>query len=255
MGSIHFESIATAIPPQKITSSDIINRASDFVSDEVIEMMGNMQIDTRYSVVDNFVDYLTGNIERKLITDVNALAVESIESCLERAKNSSDVGLLITITNTAARHLPCMSYELIAMTSPELIPRDINSINMQNQGCSVLVKAFEVASWYLKANPNKQVLITVAEAHTAMLASPLSERKIHSFHEIRAIKDNDLKQEEMLHLTNLINNFLFGDGAVSILLSHDEHAEDLKCSHLTNIDPSDTELLHMDEGGSLRLCP
>ncbi len=249
MGSIQIESIASSVPPQNISSQDFINKASNIASDQVIDMMAHMNIESRYSVIENYVNYLSGEVDRNLIHNVNDLALQSIESCIEHAKEPLDIGLFITITNTAARPLPCMAYELIAMTSPQQLPRDVCVVNMQNQGCSVLVKAIEMALCYMQANPGKHALITIAEAQTAMTTTTLNHKKILSFKEISSLETNERGQES-LKLNNLINSFLFGDGAISMVLSYQPEIEDCQFYHLTNINPRDTELLHMDEGGS-----
>lgn len=250
MNAVNIVSIASVVPEQVVTSAEIINQASGIVSNDVINMMESMSIKQRYSVVEDYANYLTGRRKRNLITDINELAVKSIKKCIESANKKLDICLVITITNTAMRPLPCMAYEIIAKTDESIIPRDVSVINMQNQGCSALVKAIEIARFFM-ANTRKQALITVAEVHTAMSAPTLNKRVI-GFHEIQELSNDNDKNNATRILNNLINSYLFGDGAVSLLLENDDSEHTFQCHHLTNISMNDTEVLHMDEGGSLK---
>ncbi|WP_242604521.1 hypothetical protein [Legionella gresilensis] len=237
---IRIESIATALPSQYISSEDFVNKLDGYITDGVAEMLQSMAIKNRYSVVENYPDYLAGKVKRNLTTDVNGLAVESIHKCLAKAKCES-LGLFIAITNTAVRPLPCTGYEILSLVSSDLIPRDVNVVNMQNQGCSVLIKALEIGHDYLASHPDKKVLITVSEAHTALIDSLEDKGKVFSFKELGNVAcDENEKTQEMEKLHNLINSYLFGDGSVSLLLGNNETKTDFH--HITNIESSDTEL-------------
>lgn len=254
MGSLEILSVASDLPQQCVASKDLLDKASGHLSTQVIDMLQSMDIDKRYSVVENYPQYLAGEEQRKLMSGVNELGANSIRKCLAQFPHDLDVGLLIAVTNTAERPLPCMAYELISMMDDDMMPHDINIINMQNQGCSALIKAFEIASYFLKAHPHKHVVISVAETHTAMVSSVLANKSIVSFGEIKEIQDVTEQKEAQMALNNLINSYLFGDGAVSLLLGHGTQEDSFESYHLTNIDASDSEILCMNEGGSKIPC-
>lgn len=246
---IKIESIATAIPPQSIATEILLNDLGRFTSDAVVEMIQSMAIENRYSVVFDYSKYLIGERKREIIADVNMLAVESIHKCLDNDVNCQSICLFIAITNTAARPLPCTGYEILSMVSADLIPREVNIINMQNQGCSVLIKAMEIANDFLTCHPDKKVLITVSETHTALLEPINSKGLVLSFNEIsNQVRDGTERALQLEKLHNLISSCLFGDGAVSLLLKNDQI--EFKCRHLTNIKANDVDLLYMDEGGT-----
>ncbi|WED43220.1 3-oxoacyl-[acyl-carrier-protein] synthase III C-terminal domain-containing protein [Legionella cardiaca] len=251
MHDIDIVSIASVVPEQAVLSSEIIKEANGNISPEVRTMFDAMAIHQRYSVVEDYPRYLSGKKQRALIQDINELAVDSIHRCINATDKALNIGLFITITNTAMRPLPCMAYEVIAKINPTILPREVSVINMQNQGCSTLVKAIEIAQSFLATNLGKQALITVAETHTAMSA-PTLKRKSIGFKEIRELANEQKRQEETLNLNNLINSYLFGDGAVSLLLQSNENENKFECFHLTNCSCKDTEILHMDEGGSYK---
>lgn len=190
MGSIEILSVASTVPEQHVASKDILNQASKKVSPQALEMLEQMDIENRYSIIENYPEYLCGKCERKIMIGVNDLVINSINKCVARFGHDLNIGLLIAVTNTAERPLPCMAYEILSKTEDNLLPHDINIINMQNQGCSALIKAFELASYFLQANPDKQVVVCVGEAHTAMVSPTLSGEKIFSFREIKEFHDN-----------------------------------------------------------------
>lgn len=254
MGSIEILSVASAVPQQNVSSKDLLNKASAHISAQAMEMLQTMDIEKRYSVVDDYPSFLTGEKNRALLTGTNELGVESIKKCIEKFPNDLDIGLFITVTNTAERPLPCMAYELISMVDDDYLPHNVNVINMQNQGCSALIKALELASYYLQANSKKQVMICVSEAHTAMMSPALSAKSIYSFGEIKEINDPLEQQQAMTNLNNLINSYLFGDGAVSLILGYGNESNNFESHHLTNIEASDSEILCMNEGGSKIPC-
>lgn len=250
MGSIEILSVASAVPEQLVASKDILNYASQKVSQPTLEMLEQMDIQNRYSIIENYPEYLCGQCDRKIMVGVNDLVLDSMTQCVARFPHDLNVGLLIAVTNTAERPLPCMAYEILSKTENSLLPHDINIVNMQNQGCSAMIKAFELASYFLQANPEKHVIVCVGEAHTAMISPALSGKKIFSFKEIQAFNEGKSQKDAASALNNLINSYLFGDGAVSFLLGHSILDDGFESYHLTNIEPSDSEILVMNEGGS-----
>ncbi len=161
MNSLKILSIASELPSQKVSSKDILNKIEYRISEKTSEMLQAMDIENRYAVVDEYPKYLVGESDRKLFVGVNELGANSIKRCLGQFHHHSNIGLFIALTNTAERPFPCMAYEIISKVDESLLPRNINIINMQNQGCSTLIKAFELAHYYLQTFPNKQVMICV----------------------------------------------------------------------------------------------
>ncbi len=246
---INVVAIATAVPEQVILSEEIINELKGQLSDGTLEMLEHMCVNQRYSVIEDYPKFMSGKKERKLICDVNKLATDSINNCVELAKDQLNIGLFIAITNTASRPLPCTAFELAGLVDSTIIPRDANILNLQNQGCSIMVKALEVAQMYLALHEDKQVLITIAETHTAMLP-PVGKASVHSFQEIEQLPPSYDKTEAHKNLIHLLNQYLFGDGAISMLLDNNRESSFVS-KHLTNISKKDINILYMNEGGSL----
>jgi len=139
-----------------------------------------------------------------------------------------------------------------------VLSRSISTVSMQAQGCSVLLKAVEVAQWYLCANPGKVALILMSEAHTPYI-SPLLGAEYLGYREIARLRRKNRAEDfdterERLNTTCAIQAMLFGDGAVALLLgTQDGLAAFGPISHLTNDEPDDVNLLTM-EGGGLHPC-
>jgi 3-oxoacyl-[acyl-carrier-protein] synthase III len=246
--NISLLSIATAVPDNVVETDAMLSVLSSKLTSELKDIISHLGVKQRYSVVEDYPNYLNKTASRKLISSTSKLAAQAIQRCIEKHPNPTNIGLLIAITNTADRPLPCLSYELINEFS-ELLPRGINTINMQNQGCSVLLKAVDIARCYLALNPEQQVLIVAAESHTAF-AESMRNDMCYGYHELH--KSNPTDKNAFLDTQMLVEAFLFGDGAVALLFGKEDAAFNFgSIIHLTNVRKDDTELLSINEGGAL----
>src|SRR6185437_4451568 len=111
-------------------------------------------------------------------------------------------------------------------------------------------KSIEVAQWYLASNPGKLAMVLMAEAHTPYVA-PLLRDEYYGFREvIRMRKEQKLNEVEFekkrLDTTFVIQSMLFGDGAVALLVGHEEGKPSFgPIAHLTNEETGDADLLTM----------
>lgn len=243
-------SIATHVPGKKISTASMLESFEGRLSPELADTLLRLEVESRYSIVSNFPDYLAGKAPRELITTTTDLGIEAVKKCFSKADpKEKPIGLMMVATDTPNRPLPCLGYELLT-AFPDEIPHDINIVNMQNQGCSVLPKMFEMAGYYLKANPERRALIVASEGHTGY-AAPRSEPYFHGLRQLQELSGDKVNAVE-----ELLEAFLFGDGAVAILLGADEESPVFlprvgPFTHLTNQDRTDLELLSMNEGGVL----
>jgi len=145
--------------------------------------------------------------------------------------------------------LPCLASEIMGRTHG-LLSRSLRTVNMQAQGCSVLLKSIEVAQWYLAANPGKLAIVVMAEAHTPYVA-PLLSNEYSGYREIVRLRkerklDPEQFEQQRLDTTFVIQSMLFGDGAVALLVGTEEGKPAFgPISHLTNDQPTDMNLLTM----------
>lgn len=244
-------SIATYVPENPVSTERMLQAFDGRVSAELADTLRRLDIVNRYSIVEDFPAYISGNSNRRLESSTTALALRAVDKCLGKFDHQErPIGLLLVATDTSDRPLPCFGYQLLAELEGR-VSRDINVVNMQNQGCSVLPKMFEMAGYYLKANPEKSALIVASEGHTGFLGSR-NEPHFPGLSELPGRPRAEAKAVEQL-----LESFLFGDGAVAIVLGSSDLpnpsglAQVGPFSHLTNQEKTDTDLLTMNEGGIL----
>src|SRR6267142_2703970 len=192
---INLMSAATATPPHQFKTTELVASLMHKLSPELINTICSLGVDKRYSVMDNYPEFLEGQ-PMNASASTTSLGVDATRRCIEEwGGDASRVGLLIAATNTPDRMLPCLASEVMGQTHG-LLSRSLRTVSMQAQGCSVLLKSIEVAQWYLAANPGKLAMVLMAEAHTPYVA-PLLRDEYHGFREvIRMRKEQQLNETQ-----------------------------------------------------------
>ena len=247
---ISLVSASTATPQNKFSTTELVASMMHKLSPELINTICSLGVDNRYSTMKNYADFLTG-APMNSNSSTTELGVDATRKCIEEwGGDPNQIGLLIAATNTPDQLLPCLASEIMGRTHG-LLPRSMSTVSMQSQGCSVLLKSVEVASWYLAANPGKLAVVTMAEAHTPYVA-PLLRDEYYGFREVARMRKNDQLtdeqfEQERTETTLAIQSMLFGDGAVALLLGTDQSGKPSfgPISHLTNDSPDDMNLLTM----------
>jgi len=246
---INLMASATSTPQQKFSTTELVAALMHKLSPELINTISSLGVDQRYSVMDNYPEFLEGgNINPSDTT--TSLGVAATKKCVEQwGGDPAKIGLLVAATNTPEQMLPCLASEVMAQTHG-LLSRSLRTVSMQSQGCSVLLKSVEVAQWYLAANPNKLAIVLMSEAHTPFVA-PLIGSEYFGYRELvrlrREEKIDSVSFDKMrLDTTFMIQSMLFGDGAVALLIGKEEGKPAFgPISHLTNDDIEDVKLLTM----------
>jgi 3-oxoacyl-[acyl-carrier-protein] synthase III len=251
---INLLSAATSTPRHAFKTTDLTSSLMHKLSPELINTLNSLGVDQRYSVVDNYPDFLSGKPKHSH-SSTTELGVGATKRCIEEWQGDpSRIGLFIAATNTPDQMLPCLASEVMGKTHG-LLSRSIRTVSMQAQGCSVLLKSIEVAQWYLAANPGQLAMVLMAEAHTRY-AAPLLREEYYGFRElVKLRKEQKLNatqfDQKRLDTTFVIQSMLFGDGAVALLVGNDEGKPAFgPISHLTNDQPDDENLLTMTSNSS-----
>jgi len=251
---INLLSAATSTPRHAFKTTDLSNALMHKLSPELINTLNSLGVDQRYSVMDNYPDFLAGK-PMNARSSTTELGVGATKRCIEEWQGDpSRIGLLIAATNTPDQMLPCLASEVMGQTHG-LLSRSLRTVSMQAQGCSVLLKSIEVAQWYLAANPGKLAMVLMAEAHTPYVA-PLLRDEYHGFREvIRMRKEQKLNESQFsqkrMDTTFVIQSMLFGDGAVALLVGKEEGKPSFgPICHLTNENTDDVNLLTMNSNSS-----
>lgn len=251
---INLLSAATSTPKHAFKTTDLSNALMHKLSPELINTLNSLGVDQRYSVMDNYPDFLAGQ-PMNARSSTTELGVGATKRCVEEWQGDpSRIGLLVAATNTPDQMLPCLASEVMGQTHG-LLSRSLRTVSMQAQGCSVLLKSIEVAQWYLAANPGKLAMVLMAEAHTPYVA-PLLRNEYHGFREvIRMRKEQKLNESQFaqkrMDTTFVIQSMLFGDGAVALLVGKEEGKPSFgPICHLTNENTDDVNLLTMNSNSS-----
>lgn len=253
---INLMSAATATPQHQIKTTELVASLMHKLSPELINTICSLGVDQRYSVMDNYAEFLEGK-PMNASSSTTSLGVDATRRCIEEwGGDPGKVGLLVAATNTPDQMLPCLASEVMGQTHG-LLSRSLRTVSMQSQGCSVLLKSVEVAQWYLAANPNKLAIVLMAEAHTPYVA-PLLSDEYHGYRELVRLRkeeriNGDEFDQQRLDTTFVVQSMLFGDGAVALLMGKDEGKGKPAfgpISHLTNDDPEDMNLLTMTNNSS-----
>ena len=247
---ISLVSDSTATPQNKVGTTELIASMMHKLSPELINTIGSLGVENRYSAMDNYADFLTG-APINPTSSTTELGVNATRKCIEEwGGDPSQIGLLVAATNTPDQMLPCLASEVMGRTHG-LLSRSLRTVSMQSQGCSVMLKSVEVAQWYLAANPGKMAVVLMSEAHTPYVA-PLLRDEYFGFRELARMRKNGMIddasfEEQRTETTLAIQSMLFGDGAVALLLGTDQAGKPAfgPISHLTNDSPDDVNLLSM----------
>lgn len=246
---INLMSSATSTPKHLFKTGDLVASLMHKLSPELINTISSLGVDQRYSVMDNYPEFLEGGVSSPH-NSTTRLGVDATKKCVEEwGGDPSQIGLLVAATNTPDQMLPCLASEVMAKTHG-LLSRSLRTVSMQSQGCSVLLKSVEVAQWYLAANPDKFAIVLMSEAHTPFVA-PLMSGEYHGYREIVRMRrdekiDEATFQKLRLDTTFVVQSMLFGDGAVALLIGHEEGKPAFgPIAHLTNDDIEDVHLLSM----------
>src|SRR6266852_4769385 len=190
---VNLMSAATATPQHMFSTTELVASLMHKLSPELINTICSLGVDKRYSVMDNYPDFLEG-AALKPTTTTTGLGVDATKRCVEEwGGDPSRIGLLVAATNTPDQMLPCLASEVMGQTHG-LLSRSLRTVSMQSQGCSVLLKSVEVAQWYLAANPNKRAIVLMAESHTPFVA-PLLSNEYHGYRElVRLRKEGKLDE-------------------------------------------------------------
>jgi 3-oxoacyl-[acyl-carrier-protein] synthase-3 len=246
---INLLSAATSTPKHVFKTTELVGSLMHKLSPELINTINSLGVDQRYSTLENYPEFLSGK-PRHATSSTTELGVKATMRCLQEwGGDPSRIGLLVAATNTPDQMLPCLASEVMGKTHG-VLSRSLRTVNMQSQGCSVLLKSIEVAQWYLAANPGKLALVLMSEAHTPYVA-PLLRDEYSGFREILKLRRGrklspEQFEQQRLDTTFVIQSMLFGDGAVALLVGSEEGKPAFgPISHLTNDHPSDLNLLTM----------
>jgi predicted naringenin-chalcone synthase len=207
-------SIGTAVPKYIAKQSTILEFMKAAYNDETASrklniLFHNSGIKTRYSVLPDFGDNLSGNsifnvihqvpdvAQRLTVFKENAvnLAIDAISAAFQKLNTGIadfKISHLVTVTCTGI-YAPGLGAELIEKLN---LPADIFHTTINFMGCNAAFPALNLADMITKTDENAKVLIVCVELCT-----------LH----FQAVDNND----------NLLANTIFGDGSAAAIVVSD----------------------------------
>ena len=130
---INLLSAATSTPKHAFQTTDLANALMHKLSPELINTLNSLGVEQRYSVMDNYPDFLAGK-PMNARSSTTELGVGATKRCIEEWQGDpSRIGLLIAATNTPDQMLPCLASEVMGQTHG-LLSRSLRTVSMQAQG-------------------------------------------------------------------------------------------------------------------------
>ncbi|MEV5833477.1 3-oxoacyl-[acyl-carrier-protein] synthase III C-terminal domain-containing protein [Nocardia sp. NPDC052112] len=236
----HLLGVAAELPRAAHSTEELLDAGEGHLSDRLMEMLRNLGVETRYSILTNYPEVLFEGAQPELGIAVVDLAVRAARACIAKADIPVDsIGLVLGVSSSPGRLVPSLVCDMFARM-PEL-PRTAQNLSIEYMGCSAMAKAVDTARWYLTCNPGKRVLVCFAEA-TTPLSPPLPGFYRH-FLEVSP----DQRQQSV----NVLHGFLFADAAVAMVLGADGDGPSFgPVANLTNELAEDAELGTVPDGGS-----
>jgi 3-oxoacyl-[acyl-carrier-protein] synthase III len=246
-------SINSYLPGNKFSTSYFLDKLKSRLSLNLIQQIQDLGIEQKYigCDIEKYLD--TGKFD---INESNSeMAKKSVLNLLGNScVKANEIDYLITVSDTSDFISPGLSNQLIGSCG---FKKEIRHISISGMGCSGFSKALEVANDYLTIYPENRVLIVISVINSAYCQNI---NRIDNYYTIDEIQNSaSLKNNQDYHIDNWLNIiqfFLFGDAACSILVSStsNQNKPQLKLidtKHLTNIKENDYQMAFFPTGGSL----
>jgi len=208
---VKIKTVAKQLPPYTRTTAEILPYVKAWMSGQeerfqrkVLKIIGNAQIDRRYSIIDADDMFVPRTYEEKnqlYIQGTLPLAEGALQKALKKADwAATDLDYIITVSCTGFM-IPSVDAYLINNVG---MRQDIVRLPVTKMGCAAGVSGVIYAKNFLKANPEKRAAVIAVE-------SPMS-----TF------------QQENFSMVNIVSAAIFGDGAACVLLSSNEKDDGVK---------------------------
>jgi len=208
---VKIKTVAKQLPPYTRTTAEILPYVKAWMSGQeerfqrkVLKIIGNAQIDRRYSIIDADDMFAPRTYEEKnqlYIQGTLPLAEKALRKALKKADwAATDLDYIITVSCTGFM-IPSVDAYLINNVG---MRQDIVRLPVTKMGCAAGVSGVIYAKNFLKANPGKRAAVIAVE-------SPMS-----TF------------QQENFSMVNIVSAAIFGDGAACVLLSSNEKDDGVK---------------------------
>ena len=227
--------LSTTLPKKEWTTEDLMEKFPCDLPESVKQNILNLGVSKRHLIKSEPSNSETVMSEDELVN----LCVEACRNAVERAELSIEsINYFITTYDAT----PFLSPGLSQILMPKLgLNPYVKYINAQGIASTAFPKALDVASNYLVAHPEDNVLICVSG-----VSSHWFQRQVHALSkvmeisQIGKIQDEATRREELRKWVATMQFFLFGDGVAAAVVSNKKKGLSVKqVTEVTNLREKD----------------
>ncbi len=230
--------LSTAVPRHRYLTKEMLKLFPQELPDEVKKNILNLGVSTRYFV--HPIDFSAKSARRpnngEPVADLNAIACRR---ALERSGlSSNDIDYLIVTYDSSAFLCPGLSNLLVSELG---FSPSIKHVSIQGMACAAFSRGIQLAEDHLARFPQSHVMLSLSGTNSYWFYNQVRGLKdVKGISEIRAIKNDELKLEELRKWIATIEFFLFGDGSACIILAnHGDGPQLAEIISVTNMRQSD----------------
>jgi len=229
--------LSTAVPKNEYSTEKLMKVFPGQIPEGVKRNILNLGVLKRY-----FINQPTSHLESETIlseADLVDLCLEACEKAVEKASVSiRDVGYVIVTYDVNPFLCPGLSQLLVRQIgfSPY-----VKYVNVQGMACAAFSKALELAENHLAVHPKDFVLLCISGVNSYWFYNQVQGIKdVLEISQIGLIKDKDRRSMELRKWIAVMEFFLFGDGAASLIVAKDgERLSVNKIVEVTNLKSKD----------------
>lgn len=226
--------LSKAVPSHRYLTEEMIELFPHELPDEVKQNILNLGVSARYFAcpIDfSFKSEFASN-DKDPVVDTSAVAcTQALEGSGLRPK---DIDYLIATYDSSTFLCPALSNLLLSKLG---FKPETKHVSVQGMACSAFTKSLQLAEDHLARFPKSHVMISVSGVNSYWFYNQVRGIKdVKGIREIQTLKNNDLKSRELRKWIAIIEFFLFGDGAVSLIVAnHGDGPQVVDTVNITNL--------------------
>jgi len=208
--------LSTAVPKNEYSTEELMEIFPCKLPEGVKRNILNLGVSKRY-----LVSHADSPLKSETIlseADLVDLCLEASKKAIEKASLSiRDIGYFIVTYDVNPFLCPGLSQLLIRKLGFNAY---IKHVNVQGMACAAFSKALELAENHLAAHPEDFVLLCTSGVNSYWFYNQVRGIKdVMEISQIDLIKDKDKRRMELRKWIAVMEFFLFGDGAASVIVA------------------------------------
>jgi predicted naringenin-chalcone synthase len=208
--------LSTAVPKNEYSTEELMEIFPCKLPEGVKRNILNLGVSKRY-----LVSHADSPLKSETIlseADLVDLCLEAGKKAIEKASLSiRDIGYFIVTYDVNPFLCPGLSQLLIRKLGFNAY---IKHVNVQGMACAAFSKALELAENHLAAHPEDFVLLCTSGVNSYWFYNQVRGIKdVMEISQIDLIKDKDKRRMELRKWIAVMEFFLFGDGAASVIVA------------------------------------